>query len=332
LDNEIDDRTRKGANIKAVCKQIREFSEQEIKNFVDSPFGQLIIMLSYDIIRKNTMLTDKLLRLLSLISIVLADDKYRNNLSKPPQQQQQITPQSSSNALQPSTSAASASASSSTPVFSSEKALNDLSPINESETRDRLPESERHLALAVDVLTSKACSEDGLEDATALLINLSQCSSLTKFMIIKLLVKGVIKLSHMVQKHINNLMIELRELNEAIKNEKLKPDTTNDDSDELSKPSSSKGVLKDRFTKDSVIITAPTKVKTSNDLQLPSMAPLLSKTSNQSFFLRILKVITQIRDTVRQDSKNHYSDIEQQLTKLETVPLSELLDLDCVAE
>jgi E3 ubiquitin-protein ligase HUWE1 len=315
LDNEIDERTKKGAKIRSVCKQIREFSEQDIRTFAESPFGQLITMLSYDIIRKNTMLTDKLLRLLSLISIVLADDKYKNNnLSKPPQQQVQQNQ---------STTEEGESGSSAT-----EKPSNELVKASDIELRERLPESERHLALTVDVLTSKSCSEDGLEDATSLLINLSQCSSMTKYMIIKLLVKGVIDLSHMVQKHINNLMIELRELNETIKNEKSKPDSNADDSDELSKPSSSKGLLKDRFTKEAVIITAPSKVKTSNDLQLPSMAPLLSKTSNQSFFLRILKVITQIRDTVRQDSKVCDGDVEQQLVKLETVPLSELLDLD----
>lgn len=40
------------------------------------------------------------------------------------------------------------------------------------------------------------------------------------------LVKGVIELSHMFQKHISNLMIELRELNESIKIKKFKPKST----------------------------------------------------------------------------------------------------------
>jgi E3 ubiquitin-protein ligase HUWE1 len=313
LDNEIDERTKKSLSARAI-KQIKEFSEQDIKTFTESPFGQLILMLAYDIVRQNSMLTDKLLRLLSLISVVLADDKYKNNLSKPPAPNDSLSQIAVVNRQ------------------SDEKEIvkvNSEDVVASSSSAERLPESEKHLALTVEVLTSKSCSEDGLEDATSLLINLSQCSSVTKFMIIKLLVKGVIDLSHMVQKHINNLMMELRDLNESIKNEKLKPEmTTGDDSDELSKPSSSKGLLKDRFTKEHVIITAPSKVKTSNDLQLPSMAPLLSKTSNQSFFLRILKVITQIRDTIRQDSKSCDNDIEQQLVRLETVPLSELLDLD----
>lgn len=321
LDNEIDERSKKGGQFKALCKQIKEFSEQDIKTFTESPFGQLIVMLSYDIIRKNSMLTDKLLRLLSLISIVLADDKYKNNLSKPPTQPQQA---------QDGAGASGSTSSTNIPPPAIESSSTSELMKTSEDISDRLPESEKHLALTVEVLTSKSCSEDGLEDATALLINLSQCSSKTKYMIINLLVKGVIELSHMVQKHINNLMVELRQLNDSLKGDK-KVDgamATGDDSDELSRPSTSKGLLRDRFTKDAVIITAPSKVKTSNDLQLPSMAPLLSKTSNQSFFLRILKVITQIRDTVRQDVKTCDTYIEQQLTKLETVPLSELLNLD----
>ena len=327
LDNEIDDRTKKGGQFKAICKQIKEFSEQDIKSFSESPFGQLIIMLSYDIIRKNSMLTDKLLRLLSLISNVLADDKYKNNLSKPPQQQ---PPQPATSESGSSTTVSGAVSSVDIPPLSEQQQQQSCVQKTNEDMSDKLPESEVHLALTVEVLTSKSCSEDGLEDATALLINLSQCSSKTKYMIINLLVKGVIELSHMVQKHISNLMVELRQLNDSLKGDKKTEGTmsTGDDSDELSRPSTSKGLLRDRFTKDAVIITAPSKVKTSNDLQLPSMAPLLSKTSNQSFFLRILKVITQIRDTVRQDTKTCDTYIEKQLTKLETVPLSELLNLD----
>lgn len=54
-----------------------------------------------------------------------------------------------------------------------------------------------------------------------------------------------------------------------------------------------------RFTNENVIVTAPSKVKAGSDLQLLSMADLVSKTSSQAFFLRILKVIVQIREAVR---------------------------------
>lgn len=59
-------------------------------------------------------------------------------------------------------------------------------------------------------------------------------------------------------------------------------------------------VFKDRFTKDVVVVAAQAKPKTGGyELQLPSMASLTSKTSSQAFFLRILKVILQLRDAAR---------------------------------
>merc|ERR1712051_849406 len=43
-------------------------------SFENTPFGQLLGMLSSPVIRRNSVLTDKLLRLLSLISIVQQPD------------------------------------------------------------------------------------------------------------------------------------------------------------------------------------------------------------------------------------------------------------------
>ncbi len=51
-----------------------------------------------------------------------------------------------------------------------------------------------------------------------------------------------------------------------------------------------RGVLSDRFTKESVVLTAPAKPKAGGgELQLSSMSALTNKTSSQSFFLRVLK-------------------------------------------
>jgi len=72
------------------------------------------------------------------------------------------------------------------------------------------------------------------------------------------------------------------------------------DSDADADVERSRGVLQDRFTKDFVVVAAQTKPKTGGyELQLPSMASLTSKTSSQAFFLRILKVILQLRDAAR---------------------------------
>merc|ERR1719192_667364 len=57
-----------------------------------------------------------------------------------------------------------------------------------------------------------------------------------------------------------------------------------------------KGVMADRFTKESVVLTAPAKPKGGGELQLSSMTALTNKTSSQSFFLRVLKVIIQLRE------------------------------------
>ena len=43
-------------------------------------------------------------------------------------------------------------------------------------------------------------------------------------------------------------------------------------------------------------MTAPSKVKGGSELQLPSMNALTNKTSSQAFFLRVLKVIIQLRE------------------------------------
>lgn len=52
-----------------------------------------------------------------------------------------------------------------------------------------------------------------------------------------------------------------------------------------------------------VVVAAPAKVKSVRELQLPSMPALTSKTSSQQFFLRILKVIIQLRDAAREAAK-----------------------------
>ena len=44
------------------------------------------------------------------------------------------------------------------------------------------------------------------------------------------------------------------------------------------------------------MVTAPSKVKGGSELQLPSMNALTNKTSSQAFFLRVLKVIIQLRE------------------------------------
>ena len=51
------------------------------------------------------------------------------------------------------------------------------------------------------------------------------------------------------------------------------------------------------------MVTAPKKTKGGRELQLASMSALTSKASSHHFFLRILKVIIQLRDAARSANK-----------------------------
>lgn len=284
----------------------REYVEPESTSFSESPFGQLVSMLSFSIVKKSSQLTDKLLRLLSLISVGLPDNKESSSTENATAQSQTGNAESSRQ-----TSDSTVSKPSDTPLEQSDEQDNE--EIDES----ILPESETHLRLAIDVLTSKSCSEEGLEDATLLLLNLSQCSNRTRTLIIELLISGATYLAKIVKQQIKDLMNDLQLLNRtnkvhAVAQTLLSSSIQEPDHEQSAKsaapkgstttvsPASKGGILQDRFTKETVVITAPNKQKTTCELQLPSMVPLISKTSSQSFFLRTLKVIIQIREAVRE--------------------------------
>lgn len=151
---------------------------------------------------------------------------------------------------------------------------------------------ESALSLAVNVLTYKSCSEEGLEYITTLLLNLANCSLEMSYMILELLLSGAVRIGEVVRDQIQKMLEELRHLNKVQTRTLDEPQA-----------STSKGILSNRFTKENVVITASKKVKTSCDLQLPAMAPLTSKTSNQVFFLRVLRVIVQIREAIKKVQK-----------------------------
>ena len=62
--------------------------------------------------------------------------------------------------------------------------------------------------MAVEVLTSKTCSEEGLEDVTSLLLNLSGPEA-TRDTILSLLLQGAQELGNVVRQNILDLQREL---------------------------------------------------------------------------------------------------------------------------
>merc|ERR1719341_200723 len=131
----------------SVSIKVSEEEESSSTSLSFSAFGHLLSMLSSPVIKRSSLLTDKLLRLLSLISLGQPD------LLK--------------------------------------KDLGALEGGQNSSPQAQLScVKEEQIQLAVEVLTSKACSEEGLEDVTALLLNLSYGGAQTRESILLLLLAG----------------------------------------------------------------------------------------------------------------------------------------------
>ena len=162
-------------------------------SFEHSPFGQLLGMLASPVIRRNSVLTDKLLRLLSLISLGQPDILKKKQSS--------TTPTTTTTESTTTTSAAA------TPDNKDSSA----EPSAETSKPNNVIRSE-HLKLAVEVLTSKTCSEEGLEDVTALLLNLSYGPEHTRDTILDLLLQGAQELGSVVRQNILDLQSELQSL------------------------------------------------------------------------------------------------------------------------
>merc|ERR1712240_302944 len=250
----------------SVSIKVSEEEEASTTSLSFSAFGHLLSMLSSPVIKRSSLLTDKLLRLLSLISLGQPDVLKRLDDSARPEE-----------------------------------------PTERGVLVDKAVKEDQ-IQLAVEVLTSKACSEEGLEDVTALLLNLSYGGAQTRESILLLLLAGVRQIGNVVSGHVSDLLAELADLKAAGGLAAL----NNKEEEEEGK---AKGTLNDRFTKEAVVLVAPTKPKGGGELQLNSMTALTSKTSSQSFFLRVLKVIIQLREAALLAIKKAKKEAEQQQAK-----------------
>lgn len=282
---------------------------------IDSSLAKLIGFLAHPIIRRSFTLTDRLLHLLAVISMAFPtafDSVYEpwqnpplrtgyarrsphgrtfysqhGPLHRPFSYHQQQLPQP------PPPVPVSNSVQLSALPEESQMVTDSSSPmqIKKPDIKPKQPlVTKPYLKLAVDVLTSKSCSEEGLDDVTSLLSRLSRTCSSTRAGVLELLMEGAQQLGRTVCQHISTLKVELEDYNQKLRIKAINAAT------EGTSPGA-KGVVLDRFTNDSVIITAPSGSKSGREVQLPSMANLTSKNSSQAFFLRILKVIIQLRET-----------------------------------
>uniref|UniRef100_A0A3P9M092 E3 ubiquitin-protein ligase HUWE1 n=1 Tax=Oryzias latipes TaxID=8090 RepID=A0A3P9M092_ORYLA len=317
-----------------------------------SPLGQLMNMLSHPVIRRSSLLTEKLLRLLSLISIALPDNKATEVPAGHPTPQavnsntansgataaaQGTTPLAS---LQPAVTvpvasagvaAQSTSSGTSVPSFGASSTTTSIfipTPTGTASTvvwldvktgkqrgttgnaeLDKMASTgltEKQLQLSVEVLTSHSCSEEGLEDAANILLQLSRGDSPTRDTVLRLLLSGARHLGYTLCKQIGTLLAELREYNleqqRRAHADSHSPDAPPDDSSISAKL---KGKMTSRFdgSESVVIVAAQKRTLGGRELQLPCMSSLTSKTSTQKFFLRVLQVIIQLREDTRRANK-----------------------------
>ncbi|XP_053096512.1 E3 ubiquitin-protein ligase HUWE1 isoform X1 [Pangasianodon hypophthalmus] len=293
-----------------------------------SPLGQLMNMLSHPVIRRSSLLTEKLLRLLSLISIALPDNKATEVPAGHPVPQApssvsaaptaQVTAGSVGTAAsqgaaagavpasQPvsTATAATTTATAATTTAGKQKASGSSTDIDTKLASTGL--TEKQLQLSVEVLTSHSCSEEGLEDAANILLQLSRGDSQTRDTVLRLLLSGARHLGYTLCKQIGTLLAELREYNlEQQKRARADAQSPEAAHEDPSITARLKGKMTSRFdgSESVVIVAAQKRTLGGRELQLPCMSSLTSKTSTQKFFLRVLQVIIQLREDTRRANK-----------------------------
>nr|XP_031526980.1 E3 ubiquitin-protein ligase HUWE1 isoform X8 [Vicugna pacos] len=342
--------SRKGKNsVKSVPVSAGSEGETSPYSLEASPLGQLMNMLSHPVIRRSSLLTEKLLRLLSLISIALPENKVSEAqansgsgassttvatsttstttttaTSSTPTPPAATTPVTSAPALvaataistiavaasttvtTPTTATTTVSTSTTTKASKSPAKLGDMGSSTVDFKMVSSGLTENQLQLSVEVLTSHSCSEEGLEDAANVLLQLSRGDSGTRDTVLKLLLNGARHLGYTLCKQIGTLLAELREYNleqqRRAQCETLSPDGLPEEQPQTTKL---KGKMQSRFdmAENVVIVASQKRPLGGRELQLPSMSMLTSKTSTQKFFLRVLQVIIQLRDDTRRANK-----------------------------
>uniref|UniRef100_A0A452SEK8 E3 ubiquitin-protein ligase HUWE1 n=1 Tax=Ursus americanus TaxID=9643 RepID=A0A452SEK8_URSAM len=304
--------SRKGKNsVKSVPVSAGGEGETSPYSLEASPLGQLMNMLSHPVIRRSSLLTEKLLRLLSLISIALPENKVT------PTPPAATTPVTSAPALVAATAISTIAVAASTTVTTPTTASKSPAKVGDGSSSSadfKMVSSgltENQLQLSVEVLTSHSCSEEGLEDAANVLLQLSRGDPATRDTVLKLLLNGARHLGYTLCKQIGTLLAELREYNleqqRRAQCETLSPDGLPEEQPQTTKL---KGKMQTTSTlsrfdmaENVVIVASQKRPLGGRELQLPSMSMLTSKTSTQKFFLRVLQVIIQLRDDTRRANK-----------------------------
>lgn len=265
--------------------------------FSRSIIGQLMTLLQHSVIHKSVSLTDKLLRVLSVASSPIPKTGLCRRAVELPSGKPSTTNRGVSTTQSQGAEGGRAvrQSASSDDVFVTEEEVVDPSL----------------LQIVISVLTSGLCSEDGLEDATMLLTNLSKCSVNTRENILIMLLDGIRTIGLTLCSQIAVVVEDLHKNWDVLKLNQRGSNFAESDSDKLESPlagtastsprpsSAPSGNVIPGVVLPSIAPDQPTLVDHSKDLHLPSMVPLTCKGSQQSFFLRMLKVVCQLRESAQ---------------------------------
>lgn len=261
-------------------------TEQEL--FSASIIGQLLELFNHDIIADNVPLIDKLMRLLSIASSSIPRVGLRRVATPIPPQQPPVSQEQASGGGNDG-EGKSKSRDECEDVFE----MAELSPIRLSVVAAPL------LGNVIRVLTSGRCSEEGLEEATTLLTNLSKCSIPTREQILFMLLEGVRTIGHTLCSQIIALDDSV---NAKIQEQALEKDLLGFQQESVQ--SKIKSLAAGSNVLAGIVLPSVGGAEEqhtdhSHDLHIPTMEPLTCKGSQQSFFVRMLKVVCQLRESAQ---------------------------------
>ena len=294
----------------------REQKESEL--FSSSIVGQLMKMFNHPIIYESTSLTDKLFRLLALVTASIPKTGFVKKGAQSKDQSKGEDKSQSSDQKKDEDKTEYEDSNKDAPVdskpedsSSKKREESDVMPVvPDVEVVSKIQFSQEECGCSSDIAVFDAslcpsveqqllkdtihtlivgkCSEDGLEDATQFLIQLSRADNSTREIVLSLLLKGVCSLGENVCQQINALLLQLEE-NKANYSRQSSVD------DESPGATTAAAII--TSTTLTAVMVGRNTTDHSHDIHLPAMVSLSCKASQQSFFLRLLKVVCQLRES-----------------------------------
>ena len=314
--------------------QLNEFDADLDLTVENSPLARLMLMLDSPVLKHSPHLMDKMLTCLAYASAGIPQLDTAAAIIK-------STTANLSARLTTNIATATTTTSATTDESQSSTAVAAATPPLQAPNLDNIELSEPVLGcqieLVVSVLKSKQCTQDGLQQAYTLLNNLSKINASTRTMIIMHLLKGTRELGMAVCAEIETLIEEavkyngqqnLSSVSAAATTITGQQPTTSSaaaagadenmmDALPATLPSgrliSAQQTLIDSYS--NLVISSPKQKTARGELQLPSMSILVEKNSNQKFFVRLIRLIINLREAIEKENKkkrNIQTAIEQQ--------------------